>query len=125
MNGNPHIRTCLLLAALFFVFADFATASERTLRCRGRLISIGDTREEVNQRCGEPDKISRWQESHDTAVARIFDYETERYQAPERIDTPIRMEIWIYDQDSTRLARTLHFENGHLIRIETGPKVGE
>ena len=116
---------CLLLAVLLVFWADAGTANVRTLRCRGQLVSIGDTRDEVKQRCGEPDHLSRWQEGHNTAVARIFDYETERYQAPVRVDTPIQMEIWIYDKNATRLIRTLHFENGRLIRIETGPKVGD
>jgi hypothetical protein len=98
---------------------------ERTLRCRGRLVSIGDTRAEVKSKCGEPDRLSQWQEGQGTVVARIFNYETERYQAPVRVDTPMQMEIWIYDFSPTRLVRTLHFENDRLIRIETDPKVGD
>ena len=124
MIASPEKWRCLLLTVLLVLWADALTANVRTLRCRGQLVSIGDTREEVKQRCGEPDHLSHWQEGHDTTVARIFDYETERYQAPVRLDTPIQMEIWIYDADTSRLIRTLHFENGRLIRIETGPKVG-
>ncbi|KPJ78268.1 MAG: hypothetical protein AMJ54_04530 [Deltaproteobacteria bacterium SG8_13] len=115
----------MLPAVLSVLWVADAGASERTLRCRGRLVSIGDSASEVKQICGEPDQILHRQEGHNTAVARIFDYETERYQAPVRVDTPIRVEIWIYDPDPTRLVRTLYFENGRLIRIETGPKVGD
>ena len=119
-------RLCLLLAALLVWWpADTDSSSlERTLRCRGRLVSIGDTRAEVKSKCGEPDRRSQWQEGQGTVVARIFDYETERYQAPVRVETPIQVQIWIYDFGPTRLVRTLHFENDRLIRIETGPKAG-
>ena len=124
--GSFLIRLCLLLAILLVWWpADSGSSSlERTLRCRGRLVSIGDSRAEVKSKCGEPDRFSQWQEDQGTVVARIFNYETERYQAPVRVDTPIRMETWIYDFSPTRLVRTLHFENDRLIRIETGPKVG-
>ena len=116
----------LLLVGLSVLWTDCAAASERsTLRCRGRLVSIGDTRQEVKEKCGAPDQVSQWEEGQNTTVARIFDYETERYQAPVRVDTPIQVEVWIYDQDPTLLVRSLHFENGRLIRIETGPKVGD
>ena len=118
-------RCCLLLAVWSVLWGGFAAASERTLRCENRLVSIGATRSEVREKCGEPDQISHRQEAENTTVARIFDYETERYQAPVRVDTPIQKETWIYDQDPTRLVRTLHFENDRLIRIETGPKVGD
>lgn len=125
VDGAPVKAMCLALALLFALGAGSGSASQRTLRCQGRLVSIGDSRSEVRQKCGEPDRISERQVTEGTTVARIFDYETERYQAPERIDTPIRLESWVYDSDTTRLARTLHFENDRLIRIETGPKVGE
>jgi hypothetical protein len=125
MIGLPVKWHCLLLAALAVLWLDEGIASQRTLRCGGRLVSIGDTRSEVELKCGQPDQRSRWQGDDNTTVARIFDYETESYQAPVRVETPIQMEIWVYDLGSTRLVRTLHFENGRLIRIETGPKVGD
>jgi hypothetical protein len=125
MIDLPVKRYCLLLAALSVLWVGEAVASQRTLRCDGRLVSIGDTRSEVEQNCGEPDRLSRWQGNDNTTVVRIFDYETERYQAPVRVETPIETEIWIYELGPTRLVRTLHFENGRLIRIETGPKVGD
>ena len=114
----------LALAVLAAVFTDAGIASERTLRCQGRLVSIGDTAAEVREKCGEPHRLSFREEDRDTTVARIFDYETERYQAPVRVDKPIRVEVWTYDFGSNRLLRTLHFENDRLIRIESGSKVG-
>ena len=127
MMGSFLKRVCLLLAILLVWWpADSGSSSmERTLRCGGRLVSIGDSRAEVKSKCGEPDRLSRWQQDQDTVVARIFDYETERYQAPVRVESPIRMETWFYDFSPTRLDRTLHFENDRLIRIETDPKVGD
>ena len=118
-------QSLLLAVWSFFLWTDAGTASERTLRCQGRLVSIGDTQSEVREKCGEPDQLSQWEEGRNTTVARIFDYETERYQAPERITTPIQMERWTYDFGPTRFIRHLYFENGKLIRMETGDKRGD
>ena len=112
----------LLPVLLFVGFVSHATTSERTLRCQGRLVSIGDTPSVVRQKCGEPDRTTSWEEGHNTAVARIFDYETERYQAPVKVQTPVQMQRWLYDFGPTRFVRHLVFENGKLIRIETGEK---
>lgn len=121
----PVKRFCLLiLVALFahlWLHNDVA-ADETTLRCEGGLVSVGDTRSKVFENCGEPTKESRWEEGHNTYTSKIYDYEKERYQLPELIKGPILMEIWTYDFGSNKFIRNLHFENGRLIRIETGEK---
>lgn len=97
-------------------------AADRYLRCQGRLISIGDTKEEVLDRCGNPNKRDQWEEDPNRTISQIYDYKTERYIAPKVIKQPIQMERWTYHMGPNKFIRYLYFQNGELIRIETGKR---
>ena len=99
-------------------------AGDRTLRCQSRLVSIGDTVSAVLDKCGEPDEVTRREENRKSYISQIFDYEQDRYIAPKLIKGPILVELWTYDFGPTRFIRYLRFENGKLIKIETGEKGG-
>jgi hypothetical protein len=93
------------------------------MRCNGRVISVGADCDDVLEKCGEPERRRVWEEGYPGSyTSRIFDYETERYIAPELIRGPIRMQRWTYNFGSTKFKRHLYFENEELIRIETGEK---
>lgn len=77
-------------------------------RCRKSIHSKGDTTAEVMLRCGPPADVHRWFEER--AVGNL------RYE--ER--TLVPFERWIYNFGPNRLLRILTFENGRLVRIETG-----
>ena len=98
------------------------TFADRALRCQGRLVSIGDLKADVLYTCGQPDQIEQWEENPNGHTYKIFDYETERYQLPERIGGPIKYERWTYDLGTNRFIRYLVFQNGELIKIERGDK---
>jgi len=63
-----------------------------------------------------------WEEAPNRTVAHFYDYERNRYKAPDSTRGPIQMDVWAYDFGSNRFVRYLHFENGRLVRIETGEK---
>lgn len=115
--------TCALFLVIFHIFFIQASiAGDRTLRCRGRLVSIGDTVSDVLDKCGDPGEVTKREKNHNSYVSQIFDYEQERYLAPKLIKGPILVEHWTYDFGPTRFIRYLHFENGKLIKIEIGEK---
>jgi hypothetical protein len=127
MLSAAHIKfvTCTLLIG-WMVFGSAGTAgADRTMRCSGRLVSIGDTRAQVRQKCDAPDRIQRWEKDRDTWVSKYYNYQTERYEAPELIKGPIQMERWTYDFGPTRLKHVLLFERDKLIRIESGDKASD
>lgn len=105
-----------------FLWIHTGNAEGRSLRCEGRLVYIGDSKSEVLAVCGEPDEITQREEGHNTYFSQIYDYKTDRYRAPKGFKGPIRIERWTYDFGSNRFIRYLHFENGRLIRIESGEK---
>ena len=97
--------------------------ADNDLRCSNRLVSIGATPAEVTDKCGEPAHVEQWEEQIDGFVTQWFIYKTRSYQdLPQRIETPVRMERWTYDFGANRFIRYLTFQNGRLIKIDTGDK---
>lgn len=96
--------------------------SAGSLRCDHRVISIGQSAYEVRGLCGEPQHIDAWQEGANAYISRFYDYRYDRYRAPRVKKGPIRFEAWTYDFGPQTFIRTLIFEEGRLIKIETGDK---
>ncbi|MHB8789007.1 MAG: DUF2845 domain-containing protein [Desulfobulbaceae bacterium] len=94
-------------------------------RCGAELVTIGDTRDEVRNICGEPQSVEAWTEE------RLRSYPLEpyipygygrdhRYVNPYQPFKIVRVEEWVYNLGSSRLIRYLRFENNRLKKIETG-----
>jgi hypothetical protein len=114
--------TSLLLSLICVLLFQNNVAADSYLRCQGRLVSIGDTKAAVLGKCDHPDKREQWEEEHNGTIAQIYDYKTERYIAPKQIKQPIQMERWTYMLGSNKFIRYLYFQNGELIKIETGER---
>jgi hypothetical protein len=116
----------IVLLILFFSMLLFYSSAiaDRYMRCQGSLVSIGDTTAQVQDKCGKPDKLDRWKEYHNGSMTQIYDYKTERYIAPQEVPNPILMERWTYHPGDNQFTRYLYFQDGELIRIETGKKGG-
>lgn len=115
-------RILLLLLPFSILLCNNPAAADRYFRCQHELVSIGDTTAKVLDKCGKPDKLDRWKEFHNDSMTQIYDYKTERYIAPKEVPNPILMERWTYNLGDHRFTRYLYFQNGELIRIETGEK---
>jgi hypothetical protein len=96
------------------------------LRCGSVLISIGDSRLEVEHKCGVPDDVAETfvlQRRSRSVQARPIQQEhmgyKERvaYKEEEVIEIPV--ELWTYNFGSNRLMSRLHFVAGRLTQIET------
>jgi len=119
----PHASSRPFLVALLASLLLVAQASaDRSIRCDGRIVSVGAFKEQVRDKCGAPDHLEEWEEGRNTVISEYYDYEKERYILPRFIPGPIRMERWTYNFGSTRLIHYLYFKNGKLHRIETGDK---
>lgn len=78
-------------------------------RCGQNLASAGARIGTVRLSCGTPDDVSRWEEER--VIRRRDGLELRNLVTHER---------WTYDPGRGRLLRILHFENGRLVRIQTG-----
>jgi hypothetical protein len=113
---------CVVTAALLLslVFPTTNAGARDSLRCRGRLVQIGDTPDEVRTLCGPPDDIASEERYPDAWISK-YDYDPYgRPRLPYLIEGPIHYEWWTYDFGSNRLPYDLLFENAKLIRIESG-----
>jgi hypothetical protein len=110
------------LLLLSLILLNNSMAADRHLRCQGRLVSIGDTKEEVLDKCDNPEKRDQWEEDQNSTISQIYDYKTERYIAPKVLKKPIRMERWTYNMGPNKFIRYLYFQNDELIKIETGER---
>jgi hypothetical protein len=99
----------VLLAALLLP----AAAAADTMRCGSRLISEGDSIEEVLAHCGEPAERMR------TWIVRQprFEYGGQDVPFPGREE--VAVDIWTYDFGASRLMRRVRFVAGKVESIET------
>jgi hypothetical protein len=122
MKHRKLLGIFFFLSLMSLLFFNNRVEADRYMRCQGRLVSIGDTKAEVLEKCDHPDKRDQWEENHNGTVSQIYDYKNERYIAPKHIEQPIQMERWTYIMGPNKLIRYLYFQNGELIKIETGER---
>ena len=91
-------------------FASVADAYG-SLRCKGRLIDVGDTMEEVASLCGDPAGRSIEEIPTRTRVGAGY----------SRLTGITTNERWIYDRGWGRFPAVLTFDQGRVIRIEYLP----
>ncbi|MDH4049790.1 MAG: DUF2845 domain-containing protein [Gammaproteobacteria bacterium] len=90
-----------LPAALLLVFAT-AAASTDTLRCGGKIVTVGMTSAEVENYCGKPSS---------TAI------EFQDVRAGNRVVGTTELHIWTYDRASGQNAAVLQFDQTKLLSI--------
>lgn len=125
MKFAPIPAILLLTACMTFLVPENGSA----FLCGTMLVSIGDTKREVLEKCGEPDSVETWTEERPRWYPRRHYYkpyswydepDKKHYKRPYRPVAVIRIEEWVYNFGSSRFIRYLRFENGKLKRIETG-----
>ena len=106
----------LLVAATLLLVAVTAAApaAADSLRCGTRLVSEGDTRLEVEARCGPPADIIRR-----TRLAAPIIW---RHGRPYRVgsgEIEIVVEEWTYNLGPHRFMRRVRFEDGVVVAVDT------
>ena len=119
---NFKALCCIIVTGLLLV----ALSQEPALgfRCGTKVVSIGDTKSEVINKCGEPDHIEVWE---------VERGRKRHYKSPPSPDTThgtsgksysskvhVAVEEWMYNRGRQKFLRLLRFENGRLTKIEIG-----
>ena len=115
----------LLHGFLICIFAILMNDTAFGLRCNGKIVSIGDTKSQVIDKCGEPDHIESWEEERikkDHYYSYDNDGSYEDYREPFLVKEYVRIEEWTYNRGPTTFIRYLLFENGRLKKINLGDK---
>lgn len=104
MSGRYRFAR-LVAIPLAFMASDDASA----FRCGTNLVSIGDAKISVLQKCDKPAWIDRWSEE-------VIDHpDTDVEHRILRIN-----ERWVYNPGPNRYVRIVTFVDGHVTNIETG-----
>jgi hypothetical protein len=111
INQGKHLmasqRRFIMLFLLCLVLG--ATHSAYAFRCSGGLISVGDSKLVLQNKCGKPDWIDRWPE-------RIVEQpDTDFEHSVTRIN-----ERWIYNPGPNQFIRIITLRDGKVSKIETG-----
>jgi hypothetical protein len=104
----------VLKAVLSTTTGEMRENSVRTCKLRqegpnDRIVSIGDAQADVMMKCGGP----TLQDSREENII-------ERIDTDVRIKRTIIIDEWTYNLGPDSLTRTLRFENGELVDIQTG-----
>lgn len=101
-------KVLILLMGLLLVLH---VGSAYALRCGSTLVSEGDHKIDVLQKCGDPVSI-------DTRTAHKIIQTHRKYHAGQReLVIPITIEEWVYNFGPRRFMHWLRFENGRLVKI--------
>ncbi len=82
--------------------------------CHGKIISVGDSKWEVQDACGEPSQI---EEATDVLLQSAYDNLRHVYV---QIPVYVTKSIWTYNFGPTSLIYILTFRENKLDKIETG-----
>ncbi|GBC61902.1 DUF2845 domain-containing protein [Desulfonema ishimotonii] len=117
------------IAGLMMIAALLWPLPADALRCNGRVIDIGSNKVKVLDHCGEPTWVEERQEERilyncrrSRRYRQYYDEraESEYHGYPEDCVIHVTIEEWFYNFGSGRFTRTLIFENGKLVDIQTG-----
>lgn len=126
MPKNRNLKPasyCILLLSLFFTDSSFA------LRCGRFIISPGEYKNEVYNKCGEPDSVESHVERRGSQNSTVFRQNNNNegiyypnnsfsYGQTNYAETDVIVEEWIYNFGSSRFQQYLRFENGKLLQIQ-------
>ena len=118
----------IVIVAILCISGSASADADSAFRCGTRLVSVGDTRDEVIQKCGEPTFVDSWEEERiqrDFGTVWEHDPRTSRYEwsrEPFLVKEQVKFELWTYNLGSTQFRRYLKFKNGFLKEIYTGDR---
>ncbi len=104
-----------VLACVSLLLWSSTSLAQSTYRCNSGLVSLGDNRSSVLQKCGEPES----RHSHCRALTTSATTDA----TSVNVQTCVEIEEWTYNPGSGRLMTTLEFEAGRLSEIATGQRV--
>lgn len=113
-------RLVLPLAAA--LLAIFLASPAQAFWCGSRLVHIGDSRYDVQAKCGPPD----WTETYVEQRLQTFSFGIPPGSGRDRLGRfsqsillPTILEEWYYNLGPQQFVRILVFENGRLFLIKT------
>ncbi|VUD42427.1 hypothetical protein TDB9533_00689 [Thalassocella blandensis] len=93
-----------------------STTAAADFRCSTRLVQVGDSMDEVLDKCGDPNRVFNHAVNYRRASYGGYPYR-EEYTAQTYVD------VWVYKLSSGQFSRSVVFEQGEVIDIKKGSRV--
>lgn len=119
MRQGP-LSLCALFTVCSLVLPTVALADG--MRCGTKLVSDGDTLYDVHTRCGDPKFKTRRMEQRTIRDWVSTPCVNSGSQCGRMVERTVEVQVdeWTYDFGSTQFVRYVTFENGRLLRVDTG-----
>ena len=111
-----YLIALLVMLSLLFV-APFPVNAAASFRCGGRIIDVGQSRDFVFHKCGQPTNIEERTERLATNFIQRYPENHEMYNYTINEN---QIEVWTYNLGPTQFVRYLTFKNGKLVDMKTG-----
>jgi hypothetical protein len=114
---------CLSRVAAVFAVAVVCTGGEAradSLSCKGRIVSSGDSTYQVRAVCGAPDATQQRVQTRTIRRRVSVPCARGRCSAVVEDTVDVVIEQWTYDFGRRRFIQYLTFEDGSLVRVESG-----
>jgi hypothetical protein len=111
----------LVILLLLIGISDAKASGD--FRCGSEIISVGDRRQEVLRKCGEPTAADSWDEvrlRRDYGSRFLSSRQDYPGRIPILVEESVQVEEWEYNLGPGKFIRYLRFENGWLTRIILG-----
>jgi hypothetical protein len=100
-------------AVFLFFLVCLSTVPAWAFRCGNRLVSLGEPRNAVLHKCGEPDTTDR------RMTYRVLpDSDPFRVARPP-VYIPVVIDVWVYNFGPRRFMQEFSFEEGRLIDVQS------
>ena len=121
---NPSIvRTAAVILA-FLASSLFTCASAQSLRCKGDLAQIGNSKGTILQKCGEPVmKDSFCKPAQETVTGAPILSGNRTNVTNVTVNSCVQVEEWTYNPGYGQFMTMLLFEGGSLASIRYGERV--
>jgi hypothetical protein len=109
------LKTALLLHIIFSLVVTIPAAAE-TLRCKGDIVQVGDTKAEVTQKCGSPASTDSFCKKVERTI-KHSDGKVSFFETCENVD------VWTYNPGKGQFWTNLYFAEGQLREMKYGSRV--
>jgi Protein of unknown function (DUF2845) len=116
MNKHEKVYSAIIVIflAIILVYPSIVPA----FHCNGKFVSVGDSTEEVISKCGSPTSYEVWTEERLVRKVIRDNWTGTPFVVPRIIEVPYAQ--WTYNFGPNRFIQYLTFEEGRLIKIESG-----
>lgn len=108
-----HVHPPFRLAAVAFLLLAALDARAESIRCRGGIVSVGDSKLDLMGKCGRPAFQDGRIDERAVSIARDDGVTTSRR-------TFVGVETWSYDFGPKQFTYTVTLDGGRILRIERG-----